>query len=159
MAEHSDLTGNSLHEPKGVDNASAGEAYIADGNGTGTWTNPLSSVKNLNIFTVEGRMADVSTAGSNVYFPVYRAATLNIINLVISGPITTANAVISIYKNGVLQGQTVTINFSGSTAGKIFTLNLNPTYTFAAGDVIELRTDGGSTDAQFLDISCVLQAV
>lgn len=37
MAEHSDLTGTDLHEPKGVENASANEIYIADGSGSGAW--------------------------------------------------------------------------------------------------------------------------
>lgn len=36
--EHSLLTGSSLHEPKGVDSASSGEVYIADGLGSGAWT-------------------------------------------------------------------------------------------------------------------------
>jgi hypothetical protein len=36
--EHSLLTGSSLHEPKGVDSASSGQVYIADGLGSGAWT-------------------------------------------------------------------------------------------------------------------------
>lgn len=38
MAEHSTLTGASLHEPKGVAGASSGQAYIANGAGSGSWT-------------------------------------------------------------------------------------------------------------------------
>lgn len=34
---HSSLTGAELHEPKGADTANAGEVYIADGNGSGSW--------------------------------------------------------------------------------------------------------------------------
>ena len=37
MAEHSTLTGSSLHEPKGVAAASADQIYIADGSGSGDW--------------------------------------------------------------------------------------------------------------------------
>lgn len=40
MAEHSTLTGSSLHEPKGAATANVGEAYIADGVGSGTWQIP-----------------------------------------------------------------------------------------------------------------------
>ena len=35
--EHSDLTGTALHEPKGVATANSGEAYVANGIGSGTW--------------------------------------------------------------------------------------------------------------------------
>lgn len=35
---HSTLTDPELHEPKGVSTASAGEVYVADGTGSGTWS-------------------------------------------------------------------------------------------------------------------------
>jgi len=35
--EHSSLTGSALHEPKGVATASSGEAYVANGSGSGVW--------------------------------------------------------------------------------------------------------------------------
>ena len=35
--EHSSLTGSALHEPKGVASANSGEAYVANGSGSGTW--------------------------------------------------------------------------------------------------------------------------
>lgn len=38
MAEHRDLTGASLHEPKGVAAATANQIYIADGAGSGAWS-------------------------------------------------------------------------------------------------------------------------
>lgn len=34
---HRDLTGADLHEPKGIDTASLGEMYVADGAGSGSW--------------------------------------------------------------------------------------------------------------------------
>jgi hypothetical protein len=37
MAEHNVLTGNALHEPKGVELAPANAVYHADGAGSGTW--------------------------------------------------------------------------------------------------------------------------
>ena len=33
--EHSSLTGSALHEPKGVSVANSGEAYVANGSGSG----------------------------------------------------------------------------------------------------------------------------
>jgi hypothetical protein len=35
--EHSALTGSALHEPKGVAGANSGEAYVANGSGSGVW--------------------------------------------------------------------------------------------------------------------------
>jgi microcystin-dependent protein len=41
--EHANLTGSALHEPKGVENATLGQVYVADGNGSGNWS-ALSAV-------------------------------------------------------------------------------------------------------------------
>lgn len=38
MPEHNTLTGSQLHEPKGAATATAGQVYVADGAGSGTWT-------------------------------------------------------------------------------------------------------------------------
>jgi microcystin-dependent protein len=38
MAAHKDLSGIDLHEPKGIEDATSGQYYAADGAGSGTWT-------------------------------------------------------------------------------------------------------------------------
>lgn len=38
MTAHRDLSGAELHEPKGIEDASTGQVYVADGSGAGTWT-------------------------------------------------------------------------------------------------------------------------
>ena len=38
MPQHKDLTGIELHEPRGVDVASIGKVYVADGAGSGSWS-------------------------------------------------------------------------------------------------------------------------
>lgn len=38
MPEHNTITDPEIHEPKGVSTAGAGQVYIADGAGSGTWT-------------------------------------------------------------------------------------------------------------------------
>ena len=40
MAEHNELTGTQLHEPKGVASADEGTVYTADGAGSGVWQAP-----------------------------------------------------------------------------------------------------------------------
>lgn len=37
MPEHNILTGSELHEPKGVDSATADYVYVSDGSGSGNW--------------------------------------------------------------------------------------------------------------------------
>jgi hypothetical protein len=39
MPEHKDITDPQIHEPKGVASAAAGQIYVADGAGSGSWTN------------------------------------------------------------------------------------------------------------------------
>ena len=63
MAEHSTLTGDDLHEPKGVAAASAGEVYVADGAASGAWT-ALSSLSN---YTIVNSAADFGTPAAGVY--------------------------------------------------------------------------------------------
>lgn len=38
--EHKDIPNDGLHEPKDIVFAAPGTVYVADGNGSGTWTNP-----------------------------------------------------------------------------------------------------------------------
>lgn len=55
---HSALTGSDLHEPKGVAAALSGEAYIADGAGSGSWTTPYVSATDT-----EARAKTLTTVG------------------------------------------------------------------------------------------------
>lgn len=41
--DHAVLTGTEIHEPKGVDIASLGQVYVADGNGSGNWASVSTS--------------------------------------------------------------------------------------------------------------------
>lgn len=68
MPEHKDLTGADLHEPKGVDTAAAGQVYVADGLGSGTW--------HYNGWHVHGQMLIVNNTTAEVT-PTAADATLN----------------------------------------------------------------------------------
>jgi hypothetical protein len=68
MPEHKDLTGADLHEPKGVDVASAGQVYLADGLGSGSWSHTQ--------LKVHGEMFIVSNTTAEVT-PTAADATLN----------------------------------------------------------------------------------
>ena len=50
---HSSLTGAENHEPKGVETATSGQIYVANGTGSGVWTKTLDSI-NLTGLTNQG---------------------------------------------------------------------------------------------------------
>jgi hypothetical protein len=141
------MTGLDLHEPKGVETASAGTVYVADGSGSGTWVDPLSTVTNLNAFDANGVIEDVSSPNSEYRVRFARACTLTDVYLVMSGPITGTDSVISLYRDGVLLGQTIPVPVAGSGDGVKLIKTLAPSYAFTAGQVLTLKSDGASTDA------------
>jgi hypothetical protein len=59
---HSSLTDPYLHEPKGVAAAAAGDVYIADGAGSGSWS---QAFQYASINTIETNAQTVSTIGTN----------------------------------------------------------------------------------------------
>ena len=64
MVQHADVARNNIHEPKDVENANAGEAYIADGLGSGSWglqANPAT----INSRIVINSLADFQAAATN----------------------------------------------------------------------------------------------
>lgn len=146
MVQHRDLTGASLHEPKGAETAALNEVYHADGLGSGSWEDALTRVNNLNEFVLTGLIDDVSTASSNVYIVIPRACNLVKVSYVLYGTLTGTASVISIYKNGILQADTLTINTGTSGAGVTGSLTLSPAYGFTEGQTLELRSDGGATN-------------
>lgn len=158
MAQHKDLTGADLHEPKGISGASADTVYVADGAGSGEWSNIYSGINNLNSYELNGVIADVSTADSAFYIRVVRDSTLTTIRAVQSGAITGTDAVVSLYRDGVLLGQSLTIPTAGSGDGVKLTLSLSPTYDFTEGQVLKIVTDGASTDASALYFTAIFDA-
>ena len=144
--QHAALTGADLHEPKGITTATAGQVYVADGSGSGDWTDPLSDINNLNAFDVNGHLDDVSSPNSEYRIRFARDCVLTNLYFVLSGAITGTDSVVSLYRDGVLLGQSATIAVSGSGDGVKTTLNLSPTYTFTAGQVLTVKTNGASTD-------------
>lgn len=46
MTVHKNLTGADLHEPKGADTALSGQVYVANGSGSGVWTDATTIITN-----------------------------------------------------------------------------------------------------------------
>lgn len=61
---HSTLTGSDLHEPKGVSSATAGQVYISNGSGSGTWTDTGSTIGSSNFTTGDLKPTFKTTADS-----------------------------------------------------------------------------------------------
>lgn len=145
--EHSAITDPDIHEPKGVAAATAGKVYVADGAGSGDW------VALQDIYT--GVIADVSSA-ETVYIPITNAGTVTKVVTVLEGAITVANAVVTPKNSAGSSMGDITVAFSGSAAGDIDTLTPASNNTVAANSFITIETDGGSTDAQRLWFTVVV---
>jgi hypothetical protein len=154
MPQHDQLTGADLHEPKGVETANSGEVYVADGAGSGVWSDPLAEVVNLNTFDANGVIADVSTANSSYSIRVARDATLTNIYAAMDAAIKGSDSTVTLYRDGVALGQTFPIPVSGSGSGVKRTLNLSPSYAFTSGQILKLESDGASTDPSALYFTC-----
>lgn len=147
MALHKDLTGADLHEPKGISTATSGQVYIANGLGSGVWTSKNGDILNANTFQLTGPIDDLGTASSSCFFYVHQKSQMTKLACVTSATLTGANAVLSIYINGVLFADSLTVPFTGSSAGGSAVTNIVTANTLTAGSVVEIRSDGGPSNA------------
>lgn len=94
---HSALTGSSLHEPKGAASAASGQVYVANGSGSGNWSDISSS-------SFTGMIADfpwpvaqagwLECNGSDVSTSTY-AALYAVMSIQTSGTRTNGSAIIT----------------------------------------------------------------
>ena|ERR1043165_2840345 len=147
MTEHRLLTGASLHEPKGVESATNGQVYVANGSGSGVWMDRYNGITNLNTFNFYGTIDDISTASSGVFFYIPRNCSINRVSFVLYGTITAADSTVSFYRNGALLAPTLTIPYVGSISGTSGTQTFSPALSFTTGQIFEARTDGLSDNA------------
>lgn len=144
---HSALTTTELHEPKGAASATANQVYVADGAGSGAWTNRQ--------MTFSAVIADVSTA-ETVYIPMPYAGTVKKITTVLEGAISVANATVTAKNSAAASMGTITVAFTGSAAGDVDSLEPASNNTVTDNDYITVQTDGGSTGAQRLWVNVVV---
>jgi len=138
---HSTLTGADLHEPKGVASASNNEVYVANGSASGAWT-ALQ-------YHAHGVIDNVSTS-ETVYIPMPYAGTVAKVVTVLEGTITGADATITVSNSAGSSMGTITVAYTSSAAGDVDTLAPASNNTVTADDYITIETDGGSTTAQKL---------
>jgi hypothetical protein len=108
-----------------------------------------------NIVVLTGYLADVSTA-SQVYIPIPDDAAGEVfeIRTALNNAITSDDAVITPKIGGTaMTNGAITITQSGSAAGDVDVSRPTGARTVAAGDSIEIETDGGSSTTAILSFS------
>ena len=156
MPVHSSLTGSDLHEPKGISSASADTVYVADGAGSGTWekiTNDSLAGDTVRLRHLNAVLPDVS-ASSSVLIPLPDACTVLSIIYILGGPITVANASVSVARgNGSSLGAATSILYSSSAEGDRYTFTPSANNSFTGtGSYLKISSNGGSTTASPLYI-------
>lgn len=158
MALHKDLTGAELHEPKGVDTATSGMVYVADGSGSGTWTDRHDGHLTRNQYWLTEEISDVSTANSATYFYIPVQSEIVELACITTAALTTADATLSIYINGVLFADDLTLVQSGSVAGTLHRTTMTTVHTIPAFSIVEVRSDGASDTAAVGKLTLGLRA-
>lgn len=154
--QHKDLTGADLHEPKGVDAASASTVYVADGAGSGTWAKiapgsiDTTSVLNLNQEQFFGAFIDIGTAGSR-YQGWTRKNTVTKILVTLQTATAGADTLLTFRNHAGSSMGSITVP-NGSVAGSVFLLSPVSNNTFLANERLQVDSDGGTstnTNASF----------
>jgi len=144
---HSALSDPYLHEPKGASTATAGDVYVADGAGSGSWKDHRRSVVNLHIH-------DISEP-TDMYVPIPFGGTVSRITTVLAGSITEADVVLTVKNSSAATMGTVTITQAGSATGDVDFLNPSANNTITDNDYILVQGDGGAT----AHVDCVVSIV
>lgn len=84
--EHSSLTGNQLHEPKGVAAAASGQVYVANGSGSGVWK-PLQQHVSVHATTPSSTFT-LSTGTSDILLQPTSVTTASAVGFTVQSPLT-----------------------------------------------------------------------
>jgi len=144
---HSALSDPYLHEPKGASTATAGDVYVADGAGSGSWEDHRRSVFNIHIH-------DISVV-SSTYLPMPFAGTVSRVTSCIEGAIAGSDLVFTIKNSSAATMGTVTVAQSGSAAGDVDFANPSSNNTVTDNDYILVESDGGPNT----HVDCILSIV
>lgn len=107
------------------------------------------------VVQVSGKISDISTAGQT-YLRAPIAGTVTSVVTKLNGAIATADATITVKDDAGSSMGTITVANSGSAAGDEDSLAPSSNNTVAAGEHIEVETDGSSTNTIELDIAVVI---
>lgn len=114
---------------------------------------------NLIEVVLTGQIADISTA-DQIYIPVPNGFEGDVVEIrtAIDGAISGADATITPKIGGTaMTNGAITVANSGSAAGDTDVSNPTGARTVAAGDAIEIETDGGSTGTVKCNVVIVIR--
>lgn len=165
---HNLLSTTDLHEPKGVDAASSGTVYIADGSGSGAWDNVTAAQLDFSALT-DGDYVKVTSGvptgetlnnanlvAINCYMEDAAAASSAYVVAPIDGTITTIWSTIYVACDGdttitpsiggvnITDG-VVSLTASGSQAGDVDSSTPSANNDVTAGQAIRFLSNGGAT--------------
>jgi len=121
--QHSSLTDPNLHEPKGISTASANQLYLANGSGSGTWTNASRFPgtgwgKYTNTTYVGGTTLTVGT--SSVLLPFTTDDTISQIPISLTGTTSSlmnlSTETLQFIAAGDLHSLTITFNVASASS-------------------------------------------
>lgn len=176
---HSTITGADNHEPKGVESASANRVYVSNGAGSGSWallpagstsvSDPNNVFVGTNVETVlfelyqtrnliEGSFTDVASV-ETVLIPIPFSCVVESIKMILAGPITTANSIVTVTRSDGAAMGSQTIAFAGSAEGTSFTFTPTSNQAFTGGthNYIKLVSDGGASGAAKMYVQALIR--
>ena len=114
-------------------------------------------MRTLNDYFLHAEIADISTA-SSTFVPVPDSGKIIKIISSLQGAISGGNAGISFEIGGTaVTGGGITVAHSGSAAGDVDTAEPTAANDVQEDGTIEMKTDGGSTGANKLNITFVIR--
>jgi len=115
-----------------------------------------STTTELDYRAITAEIADISSAGQTYICSPFTGNVAKVYS-VIEGAIADADATLTVKdKDGNSMG-TITVAFSGSGGGDVDNLTPSSNQDVSAGDMIEIETDGGSTNAVAVNLFVVIQ--
>jgi hypothetical protein len=152
MAEHSTLTGASLHENKHIDTAGTSDAgKVVTPSSTDAGEGELRYLTESEIsgrtYALTAKITDIG--GTNAAYVVAPFdGTITTVYSVIDQAIATADTVLTVSINGVsTTPSTLTIAYSGSAAGDVDSVTITNNNAVSAGDYVKIVSDGATSTA------------
>jgi hypothetical protein len=161
--QHKNIPESQQHEPKGVSTAASGESYVADGAGSGAWTDQLATLNNRNLLAVAGTIPDLSTPNNNVIIPnpgmsarlvkVICTAGSNFTggDNVLSARVVSANVA---YASGTATDLTLTLS-DGAGVNNTVAAIVTSGNTVSTSQAVIVNSDGGGTGASEGRVVCI----
>ena len=114
-------------------------------------------MRTLNDYFITAKIADISTASSTFVAIPDGGRVIKIITA-LQGAIGTANGAITFEIGGTaMTDSAITVAYSGSAAGDVDTSEPTAANTVSEDGTIEMITDGASTNAIVLYVTCVIR--